>query len=734
MSPHDLVPQNRESVKLAGRKVCVIGAGTMGCGIAIHLLNLGFDVSLLDSTTQHAIEGLERARQFRPPHFLKPERASEIQVGNTLDDKFRMEESDWIIEAIYENVEAKMALFREIDEIVSNDAFVTTNTSGLEISRLAEGLSDRFRERFLGAHFFNPPRYLKLLELVPTEHSDPGFVAEFKDFLETQVGRRVVIAKDTPGFIANRYGMWSMFHAVHVAERLHLTVEEVDAITGPFLGRPTSASFRLNDMVGLDVMRDIASNLLLRRADDPAIKTLELPGSMLGLLARGWIGQKALRGYYQKQGNELLVLDFNTFAYRQKREVRFESMEKLSKLPLGLRIKEALQLKDEVGEFLRMYLPPTLAYAEQIRDEVCHSAIDFDHVMQWGFGWEQGPFELIDAIGTETLGLPERIYYKDDRALAGSEYIPVPEDRRFRSIEQYPVLVQGTHARIRDLGDGISALCICTRNGVLSPELIDELIALITDFKCDRFVFTSEAKVFSFGFDLKSFHTAILEDRFTDIDLMLQRLHYLGDLLQSRVSVAAIYGYALGGGFELALSCSTIVANSETKIGLPEAKVGLIPAGRGTSLMRLYNQSSPQRIAELAEMLTTGMTSLNAEHARTLGYLRPTDSTCFHPDGLIETAKRVAQATTRSELPEWKSYEGLILGMVDLALEKAKSKGELSDHDLLIGHKLKGILARSSNFDDACTRERTEFLDLCLRALSQARLKHMIDSNRPLRN
>ena len=281
---------------LKAKRVCVIGAGTMGSGIAAHLANLGFEVSLLDATQSSVTDAFERARNGRLPLFYTPECANAIRLGNTRDNLAWLEDADWVCEAIVERLDAKQALYAQIEPHVRPDAAITTNTSGLEISLLVAGRSDWFRRRFLGAHFFNPPRYLKLLELIPTDETEPAVVEDMTRFFEDSVGRRVVRAKDTPGFIANRFGMWCMFHAIHVAERLHLSVEEVDAVTGRFLGRPKSATFLLNDMVGLDVMRDIAANLIERCSADPQIAVFELPDSMLHLLALGWLGEKSGHG------------------------------------------------------------------------------------------------------------------------------------------------------------------------------------------------------------------------------------------------------------------------------------------------------------------------------------------------------------------------------------------------------------------------------------------------------
>jgi 3-hydroxyacyl-CoA dehydrogenase len=721
--------------EVAAKNVCVIGAGTMGSGIAAHLANLGFQVTLLDATQTSVVDAFERARNARPPHFYTPERANEVRLGNTTEHLHYVAEAQWVIEAIVEQADAKRALYAQIDSILAPDAMISTNTSGLEISMLAEGRSESFRRRFLGTHFFNPPRYLKLLELIPTPETDPDVVLAMTRFLEEKVARRVVLAKDTPGFIANRYGMWCMFHAIHVAERLHLSIEEVDAITGPFLGRPKSGSFRLNDIVGLDVMRDIASNLLARCSHDPQVGVLNAPNSMIQLLARGWIGDKSGHGYYRREGGELLALDLGTFAYRMRRDVAFPSLASLESLPLGERLARALDLRDQVGEFLRLYLVPALRYAHQLREEVSHSVLDFDRVMQWGFGWQMGPFAMIDAIGPEKLGIEAKRNYVDGQQLTfAGTYAPLPKEPEYASIADYPIVSQAESYVLRDLGDGVSAVSLRTKMGVITPVLVEELSALLERNDLSRFVLTSETRAFSVGFDLRFFLAAINEERWQDVDLVLQRLQRLGTLLEKRTVVAAVHGYCLGAGLELAMSCSHIVALAECQIGLPEARVGLLPGGRGTVLMRLYNQHNARRLTEVAVTLANGTIAPNADQARVLGYLRPADFTVYHPDRLITDAKRVALASNPVARPAWNTIPGPLVGMIDRELDAATRRGEITEYDSVIGHKIKQIFARSANYEAAITRERVEFLDLCDNALTFARIRHMVETNKPLRN
>lgn len=721
--------------QVAVKKVCVIGAGTMGSGIAAHLANLGFDVTLLDATPQSVQDAFDRARSAKPSHFYTPDTANRIRLGSTAENLPWITEADWVCEAIVERPEVKRGLYLAILPYLRPDTMITTNTSGLQISQLAEGMDIDFTRRFMGTHFFNPPRYLKLLELIPTPQTDPLLVREMTEFLETAVARRVVLAKDTPGFIANRFGMWSMFQAIHVAEKLHLSVEQVDAITGVFLGRPKSGSFRLNDIVGLDVMRDIAENLIRRCPDDPYLPTLALPKSAIHLIARGWIGDKAGHGYYRREGKELLALDLNTFAYRNLRDVDLRSLAELSSLPLPERLRQALTLRDEVGEFLREYLVPTLRYADYLKSDIAHSVLDFDRVMEWGFGWEMGPFAMIDAIGAERLGIKSPPFYQDGQQISFSGgYYDLPRERQYAPITSFPILSSGQTYNLRDLGDGVTAICLTTKMGVIGPKVINELGALLGTGKIDRFVFTSEAKAFSAGFDLRYVAELAAAGKTNELDVALQGLQRLGEILERRHCVAAIYGYCLGAGLELALSCPNIVAAAETQIGLPETKVGLVPAGRGVTLTRVNNQHTAKRLAEVALTLTRGDVAPSADHARVLGYLRPTDVTVYHPDRLISEAKRVALEAVPLVRPEWSKLAGPLVGMIDRDIDSGISRGELSAYDATLGHKIKQIYARATSYEDSLAKERFEFIDLCGRAMTTARIRHMLETNKPLKN
>jgi 3-hydroxyacyl-CoA dehydrogenase len=710
------------------RQVVVLGAGTMGGGIAAHLTNLGFKVSILDVSQAAVQAGFDRTRTAKPAAFYAPSKAEEIRLGNTTDHLAWISEADWIIEAVSERPAIKAAVYEAVSPHVRPDAFLTTNTSGLEIGMLAATLPANLQSRFLGTHFFNPPRYLKLLELIPHAGTDSAVTTRLHEFLETQVARRVVRAKDTPGFIANRFGMWSMYHAIRTAEKLHLTVEQVDAITGPFLGRPKSGSFRLADIVGLDVMDDIGRNLIERCTNDSEVSVLERPASVSELIGRGWIGEKVGQGYYRREGSELLAFDLTTHAYRQRQEPVLPSLTELGKLPLVERLRAAIQQRDEVGEYLRLYLEPLLAYATKIAPEISHSVLDFDRVMQWGFGWQLGPFELADVL------IPPAKWYSTGTYLGYSgENHRIPEPEEYRKLEEYPLVDQTETLKIRDLGDGVLAASIATRAGVVTPNLLTDLVERIPKHR-GRWVLSSETPNFSVGFDLKNILAKIDAEAWTEIDEMLAGLQAFGEFLETQPIVAAVSGYCFGGGYEVAFSCPLVVADAESKIGLPETKVGLIPGGRGSIMVRRHNQSNAKRLVDAAMTVTLGEVSASADHARTLGYLRPDDVTSYHPDKLIYTAKQAALGLQIQAAPAWAPVSGPVVGMIDQAQQNAKKQGQMTDYDELIGDRIKRVMAKSPSYESAVAIERECFLDLCQRNFTVLRIRHMLEHKTALRN
>lgn len=707
----------------------------MGGGIAAHLANLGFAVSLLDVDPEAAAQGLVRARNAKPPHFAVHETSDGIRTGGVYRDLEAIRQADWVCEAIIEDLGAKRALYEEIEPLLREDALISTNTSGLELGLLSVGRSDSFRRRFMGTHFFNPPRYLKLIELIPGRDTDPAAVEEMTRFLEDHVARRVVPAKDTPGFIANRFGMWAMFHAVRVAEKLGLSIEQVDAITGPFLGRPRSASFRLNDLVGLDIMFAILDNLQTRCPDDPYLKDLRTPRSLAFLLEKGWYGEKTGQGFYRREGKELMALDLTTLAYRVRQEGDFPTVRELGKTPLAERMAQAATRKCEVGEFMREYWRPVLRYADWLKEQISHRVDDFDRVMEWGFGWNMGPFATIDALGADWVGVEPKRFYTADGVLGfEGKVLPRRHEPQYRVMTDF--LKVGEHVGFDeyDLGDGVAGVLLTTKMGIVTPALVDSLHEWLVAAPPHRLVLSSAASHFSVGFDLGFFLSQVNAGQYAGIDEALQQLQKLRHRLATIPSVAAVHGYCLGGGFELASACTCIVSALEAQIGLPEALVGLIPCGGGTAAMRLRNQTSAKSVVAFAKCLAQGRVAENADVARHLGFLRRADPTEYHPDRVFSRALELVKTVVPAPPEQWVNMPGPLPGMIDQAVAELKKLGKLTDYDTRIGEKIRLVMGKAKSLAEAEELERTAALDLLHEGLTVARVKHMLEHGKPLRN
>src|SRR3990170_254431 len=382
------------------RTAAVLGAGTMGAQVAAHLANGGVETLLLDVTREAARDGLERARAMRPDPFFTPSTYTLIRTGGFDEDLAAVSDVDWIVEAVVERLDVKQSLFERLEPHRRASTIVSSNTSGIPISALAEGRSEGFRRHFLGTHFFNPPRYLRLLEVIPTPDTDPDVVASISTFAERRLGKGVVIAKDSPNFIANHLGLYGVMQVFRALASGEFTVEEIDATTGPAIGRPKSATFRTLDIAGIDVFAHVARNLSerLETAADRAI--FAVPPLVEEIIARGWIGAKSGRGFYAKApSGDILTLDIATMEYRPKHPARLPALDAARSVgDVRERVQKLLQGDDKVGRFLRSTLVPTLDYAERIAPTVAHSTADVDRAMRWGFGWEAGPFELRGAL------------------------------------------------------------------------------------------------------------------------------------------------------------------------------------------------------------------------------------------------------------------------------------------------------------------------------------------------
>ncbi len=722
-------------------KVAVIGAGTMGSGIAAHCANLGMEVLLFDISTEVVHQAFERAKGLKPPHFFNHESIERITLCSIENDIEKISEADWVCEAVIEKMDVKRSLYETIEPYLREDAMISTNTSGLEIRLLAEGRTESFRKRFLGTHFFNPPRYLKLIELIPTDETDSDAVSAITEFLEDKVGRRVVLAKDTPGFIANRFGMWALYQAIHSAEKLGFNVETVDAIAGNFIGRPRTGVFRLCDLIGLDIMQDVAVNLQKRCTHDANVDVLSPPHSLIDLMEAGRIGSKVGSGYYKREGSDYLVYDFNTHAYRPQINPELPALNELKKHPISERLRNALERRDETGEFLRMHLIPVLEYAVFVADEIAYTAEDFDRVMRWGWGWELGPFELIDALEIEVIRMhsskPEIFsvnpYYKDEECYSFDKKAFTSRDKneKYIEIDNFSVTQKGSDWNLRDNGEGGVVFEWNTKMNVLNPDVLKALYEVLEKTGDNKIFLVNRGKGFSAGFDLGMFLKASEEGRFNEVESWLIELQNCSDKLSNSNSISSVYGFCLGGGLELAMHCQKIVSAPETQIGLPEASVGLIPSGGGTTLMRLRAQHDAKLMCKAILTLGTGQ-KVSAFDARKENFFLDEDIVVTNADQLV--FRTIKSTLTKRIIPEWQPAPPLVATMVDSELTKMKSTNTLGSYGMKLVEEIKHLFLRAKSKEDCLAKEREVFLQLLGTPMTQARIKHMMETGKPLNN
>ena len=722
------------------RSVSVLGAGTMGAQIAAHLSNAGYPVSLLDVSAQAARDGLDRARKLKPDPFFSPDAAGRIRTGGFDSDLEWVGHADWIIEAVIEQADAKRTLLERVDRLRRRGSIVSSNTSGLSIAGLAEGRSDDFRRHWLGTHFFNPPRYLPLVEIIPTADTDPAVVAAVREFADRRLGKNVVIAKDTPGFIANHVAMHGLVRIFEALASGAYTVEEIDAITGAAIGRPKSATFRTVDIAGLDILVHVANDLAARLPHGRGSQ-FQFPPFVQEMLARGWIGEKAGRGFYERRTNtagetDIWALDPQEMDYRPRRPVSLPSLEAAASLPLPERMRKLFSGKDRVAEFLQTTLPASLRYAAEIAPDIAHSIDDIDRAMQWGYGWPLGPFELADAIA-----LGETPYRPSPLAPGG------PELQLLRSArDRGKTIASNAGASLIDLEDGVLAVSLHSKMNAIGGDALDMLQRGVREAS-DRFaalVVAAEGPNFSVGANLMLLLLEAQEGNWEDVDAMIRQFQKATTGLRySEVPVVvAPFGMTLGGGCEIALHGDRVQAAAESYIGLVEVGVGLIPAGGGTKEMLL------RLGAERAfETIGFGKTSASAPDARRLGYLRDVDGWTMNRDRLVFDAKQLAlkrvQDGYRPPLRPAAIPVGgdAVRATLDLGVHLAWRAGRISDHDAVIGRKLSWILAGGSlphagtlSEDQLLDLEREAFLSLCGERKTLERIQYTLKTGKTLRN
>ncbi len=768
-----------ESMKFT--QATVLGAGVMGAQIAAHLGNAGVPTLLLDLTAEAAAEGLKRARGLKPDPFFTPQAAALVRTGSFDDGLASVRASDWIVEAVLERLDVKQALFERLEPHRAPSAIVSSNTSGIPIGALAAGRSEGFRRHFLGTHFFNPPRYLPLLEVIPTGDTDPAVTDAVSRFADRRLGKGVVIAKDAPNFIANHIGLFGLMQILRTLDTSRaedggkeesngpvLTVEEIDAITGPAIGRPKSATFRTMDIAGIDVLVHVVGNLAERLEREEDRRTFTLPTFVEALVARGSTGAKAGEGFYRKNAaGEILALDVATLSYRAGQPVRLPSIDAARTIEdAGERIRTLFTGKDRVGTFLRRTLGPTLIYAAQVAPDIAHSIDDVDRAMRWGFGWELGPFETFDAIGVQTvvascgLAAPPPLVRE---ALARGSFrttraVPpaAPDLQILRSAkEQGRVVRRNAGASLVDLGDGVLAVEFHSKMNALGGDAIQMLQGGVKDAATNHraLVVGNEAQHFSAGANLMLLLLEAQEGNWDEVDVMVRAFQAATMALKYAdvPVVVAPAGLALGGGCEIALHGDRVQAAAETYIGLVEAGVGLIPAGGGTKEMLVRATAGIAGdllppVQRVFETIGLGKVSTSAADARRIGILRDVDRVTMNRERLIADAKTLALARAADYVPPQPPAAirvggASLLAALKLGVHLAWRAGRISDHDALIGRKLAWILAGGDAPHETTVTEqhlleleRQAFLSLCGERKTLERIAYTLKTGKTLRN
>ena len=701
------------------RQATVLGAGVMGAQIAAHFANAGLRVRLLDVSRDAAREGLERARTLKPDPFFTPDAAALIQTGGFDEDLAQARDADWILEAVVEKLDVKQALLARVDAIRRADAVVSSNTSGIPLASIAEGRSDGFRRHWLGTHFFNPPRYLHLLELIPTSDTDPAVVRDVTTFADVRLGKGVVLARDVPGFIANRIGMFGIMQIFKALESGDFTIEEVDAITGPAIGRPKSATFRTVDIAGVDVLAHVAKGL-----------GFDLPPFVADMVSRGMTGAKAGRGFYQKSGDDILTLEPTTLEYRPRQSARIASLEAARSIDaVGERIKSLYDSKDKAGALLRATLGPTIEYASSIADDIAYSRDDIDRAMRWGFGWELGPFETRAALGAPST-LPRARSERIVRKNAGASLI--------------------------DMGDGVLQVEFHSKMNAIGGDTIQMLHAGVKEASQNfaALVVANDAPHFSAGANLMLLLLEAQEGNWDEVDMMVRA--FQGATMALKYAdvpvVVAPAGMTLGGGCELALHAARVQAAAESYIGLVEVGVGLIPAGGGTKEMLVRAMDALPAgdplpaVQRVFETIAFARVSASGPDAIRIGYLREGDDITMNRDRLLAEAKAQALSMTSGYRPAQPRQsirvggEGL-LAALKLGVHLAWRAGRISDHDAVIGRKLAWILAgghlphpSTLTEQQLLDLEREAFLSLCGERKTMERIGQTLKTGKPLRN
>lgn len=793
------------------RTAAVIGSGVMGSGIAAHLANVGIPVLLLDMvpaqllpqeesaglTLEHpkvrnrlAVNAMDKLKKTNPTPLYSEAFIDRITPGNLEDDLAKLGHVDWIIEVIVENLQAKQQLFSRIEQVWKPGTIVSSNTSGISIHAMIENTNDEFKKHFLGTHFFNPPRYMKLLEVIPSQHTDPAITSFMTEFCEKKLGKGVVQAKDTPNFIANRIGTYGLLVTLREMLTNGYSVEEVDAVTGPAMGRPKSATFRTLDLVGLDTFVHVANNVF-GLVDDPDEKAVfDTPAILQTMVEKGWIGEKTGQGFYKKvksdAGKEIQSLDLNSMTYAASRKVSSASLEaaKQAKGTSG-KLKALLSANDRYSELAWNILKPVLLYSAAKLDEIADSVVEIDHALKWGFNWDLGPFETWDAIGlkrsvermeAEGSEVPE--WVKAWIAAGNDSFYTSKEGHGFyylkndyRGVETKPEMISlaalkqqnkvirsNSGAKLIDIGDGVACLEFQSPNNAIGGDILTMIQQSVDEVRSNYrgLVVANEGKNFCVGANLMLLLMEAQDGEWDEVDGIIRLFQNSMMKLKSldKPVVAAPHKMTLGGGVEACMPADQTIFSSETYYGLVEVGVGLIPAGggckelalRASSLVRDPEVDLQPWINASFETVAMAKVSTSGHDTKRLGYMRPQDTVVINPDHRIYEAKQAVLRMDAAGYTPTVQEKIRVVGengkaVMQVGAYSMKQGGYISDHDVLIANKLAHVLAGGNvpagtlvTEQYLLDLEREAFLSLCGEVKTQQRMQYMLSKGKPLRN
>ncbi|HEY0458362.1 MAG TPA: 3-hydroxyacyl-CoA dehydrogenase/enoyl-CoA hydratase family protein [Pyrinomonadaceae bacterium] len=785
-------------------KAAVLGAGTMGAGIAAHLANAGVPTLLLDIAPPDAeakdknqiVKSLfEAAKKLKPAPFMLAENANLITLGNFTDDMAKLKDCDFVIEAVVERLDIKHKVFAEVEKYRKPGSVIASNTSGIPIESIAEPFSEDFKRHFVGIHFFNPPRYMKLVEVIPTADTDGEIACAISGFLDRRLGKGVVPAKDRPNFIANRIGVFSMMATIKEMIEMGLTPTEVDQITGKAIGHASSATFRTSDLVGLDVTAHVVNNLYPAIPDDADREVFKLPELIQTLLDKKILGDKSNGGFFKKSKDAegkrvILELDLNTFEYKPQAKTKFPSLDAAKQVEdLPQRIKTLVWGEDKVGEFLWKTSSRISRYAAARVPEIANTIVEIDNAIKWGFGWEIGVFEAWDAIGvresvermrSEGSTIPENVqkmldagaetFYKYENGtrsfydLVNGGYRELPERQGVMVLKSVKdrtgVIKKNTGASLIDIGDGVACLEFHSKMNSIGGDTMQMMKFAVEEVEKNHvgLVIGNQGGNFSAGANIMMLLLAAQEEEWDDINLMIHTFQQANMRLRysSKPVVAAPYGLSLGGGCEIPLHSDKVRAAGETYMGLVEVGVGLLPGGGGTKEMTLRAMDLARRtpdadplvfLKKTFEIIGMGKVATSAQEARSFGFLRDSDAISMNGDRLVADAKQevlnLAAAGYAQPVPRTDILAMGEAGMAafKIALVMMKRGGFISDHDELIGRKIAKILCGGElNHQTEVSEqylldlEREGFLSLCGTRKTQERIAAMLKTGKPLRN